>query len=88
MSLRAQELAIKQLTKLKDEGHLSQEVINQSIMNGWAGLFPIKKNNDAGKPYAKTKSYIERSNEGFRKSVKDSLDEFYRTTEPVPGKSD
>lgn len=39
----AQRRAIKVLEKLRAEGQNVEEVINQSIVNGWKGLFPIKQ---------------------------------------------
>lgn len=39
----AQKLAITKLEKLRAEGHDPTEVINQTILCGWSGLFPIKK---------------------------------------------
>lgn len=48
MSDIAQERALKALEKLKAEGHDPEKVIDQSIVMGWKGLFPIKqdKNNE------------------------------------------
>jgi len=43
---RAQELLIKDLEKLKAEGNDPNEVIKQSIMNSWKGLFPLKGGQD------------------------------------------
>jgi hypothetical protein len=42
----AQKLAINKLTKLKAEGNDPNEVIKQSILMGWLGLFPLKKDFD------------------------------------------
>jgi len=44
----AERRAIKTLAKLMAEGHNPADVIHQSIVNGWAGLFPLKDH--AGKP--------------------------------------
>lgn len=38
----ARKIAIKTLRQLADEGHPPGKVLNQSIFNGWQGLFPIK----------------------------------------------
>jgi hypothetical protein len=38
----AMKLAIKELEKLKNQGFTPEAVLNQSILNGWTGLFPIK----------------------------------------------
>jgi hypothetical protein len=60
----AQTLAIKKLEKLKAGGDDPTEVIKQSILMGWSGLFPIKKeykkeqgNRSIASP--KTKSQLE-----------------------------
>jgi hypothetical protein len=43
MTPKAQNLAIKKLAKLKADGHSPKEVLEQTIYNGWRGLFPIKQ---------------------------------------------
>ena len=40
---KAIELAISKLSKLKDEGNNPTEILNESILNSWKGLFPLKK---------------------------------------------
>jgi len=44
MSERAAKLALMQLSKFKAKGKNPIDIINQSIMRGWAGLFEIKEN--------------------------------------------
>lgn len=39
---RAAELSIKNLDDLREQGHDPERVIQQSIANGWRGLFPLK----------------------------------------------
>lgn len=39
---RAKELIIKKLEKLKAEGNNPNEVLEQSIVNNWKGVFPLK----------------------------------------------
>jgi hypothetical protein len=39
---RAIELAIGKLEKLRAEGHDPGEVLDQSVLHGWQGLFPIR----------------------------------------------
>jgi uncharacterized protein YdaU (DUF1376 family) len=51
MSAHAQKLALQKLAELRDKGHDPQKVIEQSIANGWTGLFPIS-NDRASKPRA------------------------------------
>jgi len=41
MSQHAQEIAIKRLDQLRELGHDPTAVIEQSILNSWAGLFPV-----------------------------------------------
>jgi hypothetical protein len=47
---RASQLAVKELRKLAAEGHAPGDVLDQSTLRGWRGLFPIKKDtsNDNG----------------------------------------
>ena len=40
---RAVELSIQKLEKLKQQGHDPRDVLQQSIANGWTGLFPTEK---------------------------------------------
>ncbi len=42
----AKKLLINELQNLRDQGYDPEEVMNQSIMRGWAGVFPIKNNGD------------------------------------------
>ncbi|KKK46857.1 hypothetical protein LCGC14_3161050 [marine sediment metagenome] len=42
MTDQAIKLAINKLEKLKEEGYESEDVLNESILNNWKGLFPIK----------------------------------------------
>jgi hypothetical protein len=39
---RARSLSIAALEKLRAEGHDPRAVIDQSILNGWRGLFPVR----------------------------------------------
>lgn len=63
---RAAELAVAELAALQAKGHDPTAVLEQSVMNGWQGLFEIKgKNgiNGYGKP---EKSKLERAAESIR----------------------
>ena len=40
---RAKELLVKELEKLKSEGNDPKEVLNQSIMRNYTGVFPVKE---------------------------------------------
>lgn len=44
----ASKLLVSQLEKLKEGGDDPKEVLEQSIMNGWKGLFPLKRANGNG----------------------------------------
>ena len=55
MTPRAEALAIAELTKLRTEGHNPADVIKQSIMRGWKGLFAINGNGQT-----KEKGYYEK----------------------------
>ncbi len=38
----AQDLLVRKIIKLRGEGHDPEAVVEQSIMNSWKGLFPLK----------------------------------------------
>lgn len=42
MSPHAQRLAIRKLDELRQQGHAPVAVIEQSILHGWRGLFPLR----------------------------------------------
>ena len=44
----ARSLAIRKLAKLRTTGDDPADVLNQSTMNGWQGLFPLKENDNTG----------------------------------------
>jgi hypothetical protein len=44
MTEKAEQLAIAELEKLKNQGYDPKAVLEQSIMRGWKGLFPLKGN--------------------------------------------
>ena len=43
MTQGAVDLAVRTLAKLKSEGHDPREVLEQSTLNAWAGLFPVRQ---------------------------------------------
>jgi len=65
MSLRAQRLIIKQLQKFKDDGQNVEDVLNQSIMNGWKGVFPIRQVNGQ----VKKESYHDKLTEALNRRI-------------------
>ena len=50
-------MAFNKLKKIKDKGHNINDVIDESIINGWSGLFEPK-----GKPVEQKTSYIPKGN--------------------------
>lgn len=38
----AKVLAVRELSRLRDQGHDAKAVLEQSILRGWTGLFPLK----------------------------------------------
>ena len=69
MTDRAVELAVKKLETLKSEGYDPQQVLEQSILNSWQGLFPLKDDRKEFKP-----SQIGRST----KKITPEQDEYYK----------
>ena len=51
----AQNLAINKLVKWHSQGHDVREILETSVMNGWAGIFLPKHENKKGKENGKTK---------------------------------
>lgn len=56
MTVKAKNLAIKQLAKLRDGGNDPVEVIDQSIFHNWSGLFAVKANMIAGNLFSQQNS--------------------------------
>ena len=68
MTDRAVDLLVKKLKGLTPSVHEQVEIINQSIMNGWQGVFPLK--NDQAQAIKQAT---------YQKQTKaDELDDFYR----------
>jgi predicted phage replisome organizer len=66
MTDRAVDLLIKKLNDMTDYIPEQIEILNQSIMNGWQGVFPLK---DTSKPIKQTSYY--------KQSKADELNDFY-----------
>lgn len=62
LSIKAAELTIKELTKLRDQGNDPTLVIEQSIMMSWRGLFPLKE--EARKEHEQKPPEIDREENG------------------------
>jgi hypothetical protein len=62
---RARKLAISDLEKLRTCGNPPEQVLNQSVLNSWAGVFELKNGKrttplDTADDYAYTKSLLEK----------------------------
>jgi hypothetical protein len=62
MTELAEQLAVKELDKLRAQGQSPEEVLNQSTLMGWRGLFPVHGNRDgsSGGREDKRQSFAER----------------------------
>jgi len=70
---KAKELLIKALDKLRKEGHDPTEVLNQSIMRNYTGVFPLKE---------------VKNGENWRHNGKRGLPSTYRSPEEIYGDKD
>jgi hypothetical protein len=62
MTEHAQRLALKRLDELRAQGHDPRAVIEQSILNGWQGLFPLRQDRGAA---VDTAEAVRRAAEAF-----------------------
>ena len=74
MTTRALELLIKKLDRLANDDNTKIEILNESIMNGWNGIFPLKDNST---PINKNKG-------GFNNESRSNTS---KNNEPSKGKS-
>ena len=75
MTTHALELLIKKLDKLSNDDNTKIEILNESIMNGWNGIFPLKDNST---PNNKNKG-------GFNNESRSNTS---KNNEPSKGKSE
>ena len=75
MTTRALELLIKKLDRLANDDNTKIEILNESIMNGWNGIFPLKDNST---PNNKNKG-------GFNNEPRSNTS---KNNEPSKGKSE
>lgn len=61
MTERAEELLLNKLNKLSNSEEEQTAILNQSIMNSWQGIFPLKKDLDTNKYTEKPKISMEES---------------------------
>lgn len=66
MSALAQRKALALLDKLRGEGSDVVEIINASIVNGWKGLFPVKKEFGSGRRKSNAEHLVESCKGGLR----------------------
>ena len=69
----AQTRAITELEQLRTEGHDPSRVIGQSIVNGWKGLFPVKRSKDSQGTSQRPKTFDEIRRENNQKAVNSFL---------------
>lgn len=57
MTDRAKALIVSELNKLRMQGHQPEDVLNQSTMRGWLGVFAVKPDFQQGQTSAPKKDY-------------------------------
>ena len=82
MTTRALELLIKKLDKLANDDNTKIEILNESIMNGWNGVFPLKDNStpnnkNKGGFNNESRSNTSKDNEPSKGESKDEHDAEY-----------
>lgn len=80
MTPRASELLISALTKFREEGDDPKSVLEQSVMNGWTGLFPLKKVNGNGRGNG-----TQQQGRGLGLAAADAIGKIRRASEIYPG---
>lgn len=55
MTVRAEELILRELQRLKEQGHDPTAVVEQSIRSGWKDVYPVKPDWGIGHPAKPTK---------------------------------
>jgi hypothetical protein len=79
MTKRAVVLSIGKLERLKNDGHEPKQVLEQSIINSWIGVFPIKEQEQK----ETRKVYNETSNEIVRLWVEEGDEEYKDIAEEI-----
>jgi hypothetical protein len=65
---RGSVLALRKLEQLKNDGHDPKAVLDQSVANGWTGIFPIKggrqneRNTNEPKGFASVRQFLDKHN--------------------------
>jgi hypothetical protein len=63
LTLKARDMAIRTLEKLRHEGNDPTDVIEASMVSGWTGLFPVKKGKGPARHRAETGSLFDSGGE-------------------------
>lgn len=84
MTELAERLAIRELDKLRVQGHAPEEVLNQSILMGWRGLFPVHTNGNGTNTGRddKRQSFAERRDEKNKAALAKAFGDAGRTGTP------
>ena len=53
MTDHARELAVRELARFRDAGDSPADVLDQSVLRGWAGVFPLNRDQTRKKPSQK-----------------------------------
>jgi hypothetical protein len=72
------ELILEKLGELRAEGHDPVKVLQQSVMNGWQGIFPLRREG-SGEP----KSFHERRSEKSAQAINRVVDYFQKAPGPI-----
>jgi hypothetical protein len=62
LTLRAAELALKKLADLRAQGNDPVAVIENSIVSGWTGLFPVKERSGLSRPFQSAETNTGKTN--------------------------
>lgn len=81
MTERAIELLIAKLNKMTSDNDIKIEILNQSIMNSWQGLFPLKEDNTSKRKPNNTRETPEQ----YAKRMEEWADERERVCDDIFG---
>ena len=88
MTDHAVDLMIGKLQKMSSDVNEQIEILNQSIMNGWTGVFPLKKEQQASGRQETVPSWMNKPNKNKfhnfhqRSYDADEMEKLWQTTEP------
>ena len=83
---RAEELIINELNKLSTDEKIQVAILNQSIMNSWQGVFPLKANKEPEVSYQKyqSKKISKAEREKYINAAKEGIKKFKRVIKSIP----